>query len=251
LQFGGTPPYVFCADNFENEGDCADTVVCVLDSSTHYAEILSLNPNASIISVVDSLTMFRNFIDGFCNVIAGEQFSIAESVGRGQGYLGKYEYGSKVISKEPLALVTRTDDPAWSDFVNWVVEALLTAEDQRITQRTAHDMGLTNAFGSRFRTMFRDVVGLVGNYGEVFTRNLEPILPRPIADEINAGTTGLIYAFPFGSLDATAQFGPSPTQGGVMQKLVSRGKLVCGVISRPLFAEFDSASNSWSGKASV
>lgn len=171
LQFAGEPLYVECADSFNvTEGDCADTRFCALDGTTHVDEITAKIPDAQIVSVVESEFLYSSFIQGLCNVIAGEQFDIAESLVRDRGYVGDYEYGTKVHSKEPLCFVTRDDDPEWSDFVNWVLQALLAAEDESITQRTAAIIGATDVFdggaNGRFALAFRNAVEQMGNYGE-------------------------------------------------------------------------------------
>ena len=117
---------VECADNLTvSEDPCLGTIICAQDGTTHVDIILSKIPDAQVISVVESEFLYSNFIQGSCNVIAGEQFEIAENLVIDRGYEGDYSYGLKVHSKEPLACVTRDDDPEWSDFVNWVLQALL------------------------------------------------------------------------------------------------------------------------------
>jgi hypothetical protein len=159
--------------------------------------------------------------------------------------LDEYELGAGIHSKEPLCIVTRSDDQQWSDFVNWVMTAMLAAEEVRISQRTASNLGRTNVFGEDFRDMFVNTISDVGNYGEVYQRHLEPILPRPIPDRINSGdTSGLIYSFPFGSL---TPIGAGAFAGGTLDTILIRGHLRCGISRRSIFAEFDQNTQSWSG----
>lgn len=119
-----------------------------------------------------------------------------------------------VLSKEPLAPAISNGDVRWSDTVRWVIFALIEAENLGITSKnltqfansqdpviqrflgTAGDlgkgMGLTNDFAAR-------VVKHVGNYGELYDRNLGPQtklnLPRGLNQLWNQG--GLLYAPPF------------------------------------------------------
>ena len=248
LQFAGKPPFVHCANNFTTAGDCAETKICVLDGTTHQNDISSINSALSIVSTPSSIQLYRNFVDELCNVIAGEQFDIAETIIRAQGYLGDYELGSGIHSKEPLCLVTRDDDQQWSDFVNWIMTALVAAEDVGVSQRTAIALGRTEFFGPDFRDMFINAVKDVGNYGEVYRRHLEPILPRPEPDRINNGETGLIYSFPFGSV---TPIGFGAVRGGTLEKILMRGRLRCGISRRSIFAEFDQITQSWSGTSSI
>jgi hypothetical protein len=100
LQFAGTPPYVGCADNNTlSLSECADTKICALDGTTHVQVILDMMPNATIVAAVNPEFLYTNFISGFCNVIAAEQFDIAEVLVRERGYVGDYEYGLAVHSK--------------------------------------------------------------------------------------------------------------------------------------------------------
>ena len=250
LQFAGKPPYVECANNFTTAGDCALTRICVLDGTTHQGDIISINPGLSVVSAPSSADLYSFFIDERCNVIAGEQFDIAETVVRDQGYLeAEFEVGDGIHSKEPLCLVTRDDDPQWSDFVNWVMIGLLAAEDFGVSQSASANIPRSGVvFGVDFRDMFRNAVKDVGNYGEIYKRHLEAILPRPTPDKINGGSTGLMYAFPFGT--PTSSIGPGAIRGGTLERIINRGKLLCGVSRRPMFAEFDQITRSWSGEFS-
>jgi hypothetical protein len=245
MQFAGLFPFVECADNLTvTTALCQDTKICALDGTTHVDEITRLIPDAQIISVVGSDFLYSNFIQGLCNVIAGEQFDIAEAILRDRGYEGGYAYGLNIHSKEPLCMVSRSDDAQWSDFINWVLEALLAAEDEAISSRTANLIGPTDVFGETFPDVFRNAVKIVGNYGEIYRRNLEALLPRPVPDRINPGDSGLIYAFPFGSLEAV---GEGPIAGGTLDAIMQRGHLRCGISRRVIFAQFNSTSQSWNG----
>ena len=102
LPFAGIPEHVRCADSFDFTGGCADTRICATDGTSHIEEIFAVNPQARIVSSVSVSRLVDNFLDGWCNVIAGEQFDIAESILRGLGYTGDYKYGEKVHSKEQI-----------------------------------------------------------------------------------------------------------------------------------------------------
>jgi len=97
----------------------------------------------------------------------------------------------EVISKEPLGPFVRQGDPRFADIVRWTHNALLTAEELNITtanvdQAVAGDarpeaqrllgkngglgqmLGLDNAWAA-------NIIKKIGNYGEIFERNLAPI----------------------------------------------------------------------------
>lgn len=119
------------------------------------------------------------------------------------------------MSKEPLGPVTINNDSSWFDVVKWVTYALIEAEELGINQgnveqlkATSEDptirrflgaegdlgtgLGLSNDFAA-------NVIKHVGNYGEVYERNLGQSsqfnLPRGQNDLWTNG--GLLYSPPF------------------------------------------------------
>jgi general L-amino acid transport system substrate-binding protein len=118
------------------------------------------------------------------------------------------------MSKEPLGPLTVNNDSAWYDTVKWVTYALIEAEelgltaaniDQAATSEDPNikrfvgaegtlgtDMGLPNDFAAR-------AIKAVGNYGEIYERNLgestEFKLPRGQNELWTNG--GLMYSPPF------------------------------------------------------
>jgi general L-amino acid transport system substrate-binding protein len=119
-----------------------------------------------------------------------------------------------VLSKEPLAPAVSNGDSAWSDTVKWIIYALMDAEElgitsQNVTQLSSttdpairrflgtegslgKDMGLSNDFAAR-------IVKHVGNYSEIYDRNLGPKtnlnLPRGQNNLWTKG--GLLFSPPF------------------------------------------------------
>ncbi|MEM9003009.1 MAG: amino acid ABC transporter substrate-binding protein [Cyanobacteria bacterium P01_F01_bin.86] len=118
------------------------------------------------------------------------------------------------MSKEPLGPVTINDDSAWFDTVKWVTYGLIQAEEFGLTADTIEaatssedpnilrfvgaegtlgsDMGLPNDFMLR-------AIKHVGNYGEIFERNLGKESQFELDRGQNALWTegGLMYAPPF------------------------------------------------------
>jgi general L-amino acid transport system substrate-binding protein len=118
-----------------------------------------------------------------------------------------------VISKEPLGPAVRKGDDAWFDIVRWVHFAMLNAEEYGVTSANVDDqlksnipavnrllgtggnqgqaLGLTNDWAYR-------IVKLVGNYGEVFERDVGQSSPLKLTRGYNAlwSNGGLQYAPP-------------------------------------------------------
>jgi len=118
-----------------------------------------------------------------------------------------------IISKEPHAPVVRHGDDQWFDIIRWTFFALLTAEELGITQANVDSfltspnpearrlLGLTGDHGPLMGLDKRwayNAIKAVGNYGEVFERNLgmgsAVKLPRGLNDLWTRG--GLMYAPP-------------------------------------------------------
>jgi general L-amino acid transport system substrate-binding protein len=119
----------------------------------------------------------------------------------------------EIISKEPLAPVVRHGDDQWFDIVNWTVMALIQAEEFGITSKNIDEMlksndpeiqrflgvtpGLGKALGLDERWAY-NIIKQVGNYGEIFERNVGVNTPLKLERGLNAIWTagGLMYAAP-------------------------------------------------------
>jgi general L-amino acid transport system substrate-binding protein len=119
----------------------------------------------------------------------------------------------EIISKEPLGPSVRHGDDQWFDIVKWTHYAMLTAEELGVTKATVDEamkstnpdikrlLGTEGKFGEAFGLTddwaYR-IVKLVGNYGEVFERNVGQGSPLKIARGLNAlwNKGGLQFAPP-------------------------------------------------------
>jgi general L-amino acid transport system substrate-binding protein len=119
----------------------------------------------------------------------------------------------EVISKEPLAPTVRQGDDQWNDLVRWVVYALFEAEEKGITSKNVDEMlksddpgvkrmlgvtpGMGKALGVDEKWAY-NAIKAVGNYGEIFDRNVGKDSPLKLDRGINALWThgGLMYAMP-------------------------------------------------------
>jgi general L-amino acid transport system substrate-binding protein len=119
----------------------------------------------------------------------------------------------EIISKEPLGPVVRQGDDQWFSIVKWVHFGLLNAEELGVTQENVEDMvnsenpdirrllGQDGTFGQDIgltNDWMVHAIKAVGNYGEIFDRNVGPDTPLKIQRGQNALWTkgGLQYAPP-------------------------------------------------------
>lgn len=124
-----------------------------------------------------------------------------------------HEIMDVTLSKEPLGPAVRHGDDQWYDIVNWVVFATITAEEMGINSgnvdsfMTTEDpnikklLGLEGEFCGKIglaNDCFVQVIKQVGNYGEIYNKNLGPDtvfnLPRGLNSLYTEG--GLLYAPP-------------------------------------------------------
>lgn len=120
------------------------------------------------------------------------------------------------ISKEPLGPVVRRGDEQWTSLVRWTLNSVILAEELGVTRSNARALekdatdprirrfvGSDGDFGARLglsKTWAVDAIAEVGNYGEIFARNLGADsaldLTRGLNAQWNARPSGLIYGLP-------------------------------------------------------
>ncbi len=118
------------------------------------------------------------------------------------------------ISKQPLGPLTRHGDNNWNDIITWVVNCTIQAEELDITSENVDEalgsddpdtlnlLGVEGDLGQAMginNDFCYQVIKQVGNYGEIYNRNLGPNtqfnLPRGFNELWTNG--GLLYSPPF------------------------------------------------------
>ena len=119
----------------------------------------------------------------------------------------------EIISKEPLGPVVRRGDDQWAALVKWTHFAMLNAEELGISTNNVDEkmksdnpevkrfLGIEGKFGEDMgatKDWAYRIIKLVGNYGEVFDRNVGEGSPLKIKRGLNAlwNKGGLQYAPP-------------------------------------------------------
>ncbi len=120
----------------------------------------------------------------------------------------------EIISKEPLAPAVRHGDNQWKDIVTYTVYTLIEAEELGITSKNVDEMlksenpaiqrflGVTAGNGKALgldEKFAYNIVKMVGNYGEIFERNVGVGTQLGIERGLNAlwKNGGLMYSPPF------------------------------------------------------
>ena len=144
------------------------------------------------------------------DVIAGAIYNMENDVrepttGKGFAFSDVYYYHSIIDSEGreevilPLALATRQDvaDVQWTEFVKLITTCIIHAEDVNVTQATAVQMPLLElTFGQSYRQALRHLILSIGNYAEIYERNMESYLPRMQnqRNKLNRGSSPMHYA---------------------------------------------------------
>jgi general L-amino acid transport system substrate-binding protein len=119
----------------------------------------------------------------------------------------------EIISKEPLGPMVRHGDDQWFDIVKWTLFALITTEELGVTAKNVDEkaklenpemkrvLGSDGNFGEQLgltKDWVVRIVKAVGNYGEVFDRNVGAGSPLAINRGLNNlwNKGGLQYAPP-------------------------------------------------------
>lgn len=124
-------------------------------------------------------------------------------------------FPAKALSKEPLGPVYGQNDSKFADVVNWAVYATFLADEKGINQANVDEMATSPLDAEMGRLLghddeedtqsklglerdaFYNVISQVGNYDDIFNRNLVPVgLSREGTPNAGWQDGGLIYAPP-------------------------------------------------------
>ena len=155
----------------------------------------------------------KAFFSGRCDVLTSDASQLAGHRAVSP-HPDEYIILPEIISKEPLAPVVRHGDDQWYDVVNFATMAMIAAEELGITSANVDEMlksedpviqrflGVTPGNGEALgldEKWAYNIIKQVGNYGEVFERNVGVSSKLGIERGLNAQWTkgGLMYAPPF------------------------------------------------------
>lgn len=153
------------------------------------------------------------FFSGRCDVYTTDASGLASTRAAKAANADDYVILPERISKEPLAPAYRQGDDEWGNVVDWTVYALIEAEESGITKANVEDMakgdnpgikrllGSTPGMGKALNLDEKwalNAIKAVGNYGEVFERNVGKKTPLKLDRGQNDLWTrgGLMYAMP-------------------------------------------------------
>jgi len=204
------------ARNIDSALDLNGSKVCVQSETTtqlnlaDYFRANNMKFEAKKFGTVDDV--FKAYDSGQCDTLTAD-VSQLYAMRQKAGKPGDHAILADVISKEPLSPVVRQKDDDWLLLVKWTLFAMINAEELGIDSKNIGDalkskkpdvmrfvgtegeygeeLGLTKDWAAR-------IVRHVGNYGEVYERNVgsgsKLGIPRGLNQLWNAG--GILYAPP-------------------------------------------------------
>ncbi|ORJ58585.1 amino acid ABC transporter substrate-binding protein [Geothermobacter hydrogeniphilus] len=191
--------------------------VCVLPGTTteqNAADFFRSNNMKWKPVVIENTTeLAKTFFAGRCDVLTSDASQLAGT--RAVAPNPKdYVILPEIISKEPLAPAVRHGDDQFRDIVDFSVLAMINAEELGINSKNVDQMlksknpaikrflgvipGNGKALGLDEKWAY-NIIKQVGNYGEVFDRNVGPKTTLGLERGLNALWTngGLMYSPPF------------------------------------------------------
>ena len=226
LTFAGNERFVRCAEEQKRYAECSALSICVEASTSYYAFLKRAFPSDYIRMGSSLEHVTKMLLDGECNVLASADSSIRCVAMEDDEFRERdFTVRTKMLTKEPHAIVTNNDDRAFSDAVNWVVRALMFGEEQGLAKDPSRCRVDAGASSSRAADLpYLNAVFCVGNYREILPSGLH----NPGMNEDNRGT-GMLYALPFGNLDRDT-FSTRMAQSITLARLRKEMSLRCGLV---------------------
>lgn len=213
--YDGQGMMVTNASGIQELTDLEGKSVCVETGTTTELNLADrmreLGVNYNEVKFQDSDATYAAYAEGRCEAVTSDRSQLAAR----RTTLptpDDHQLLDVVMSKEPLGPVTINNDSQWFDTVKWVTYGLIQAEEFGITQATLQDalnsddpairrfLGVEGDLGAQLglsNDFMVYAIEAVGNYGEIYDRNVGDVLG--IDRGINRLWTdgGLMYSPPF------------------------------------------------------
>jgi general L-amino acid transport system substrate-binding protein len=221
--YDGQGMMVRADSEFESLEDMQNTAICVLSGTTTELNLATRFGAGDIeyepVPFEDNETLQQAFEEERCDGWTSDKSQLAGVQSTWPDGPDALRILDETFSKEPLGPAVRQGDPQWFDAVNWAVIATIQAEEFGITSENlaefdntddpeiqrwlgqeSEEEGTVFDPGLGLETDFnRTIVEQVGNYGEIYDRNVGPDSPLGLERDLNAlyADGGLLYAPPY------------------------------------------------------
>lgn len=190
--------------------------ICVLEGTPHARNVREWFRFRSLpyrpVPFKSPSDMIAAFFAGKCDAVTGDISSLSSTI-LASGKAASYEVIREILGVQPLGAFVRADDDEWFNVVRWTFNSLLDAESSDITRANVdHKRRSGTEDEKRLLGVPPDdgpLLGLdpswaynaikqVGNYSEIFDRNLGAQSPWNFSRGVNAlwDRGGVMYALP-------------------------------------------------------
>ena len=202
----------------ESIEDLAGATICVQSGTTTELNLtdrmreLGIEYTPNVFADIDPT--YAAYEEGACDAVTSDR---SQLVSRRTAFADPDAHVilDDVLSKEPLGPVVPLGDDQWFNVVKWTVFATIEAEELGITSDNVQEMadtsenpvvrrllGVEGELGALLgleNDWVINVISAVGNYGEIYDRNLGPETAFGLERGLNALWTegGLLYAPPY------------------------------------------------------
>jgi len=200
------------ASQLKNQTVCVQSGTTTEKNLTDFSRAQKLNIKPVVFEKLEAAT--GAYFSGRCVAYTTDASGLASTRNKEAKNPAEHVILPELISKEPLGPMVRRGDEDFTALVKWTVYGLLEAEEYGVTQANVDQLktsstdpvvqrmlGQTEDTGKLLgldKEWLARAVKAVGNYGEIFERNVGPksplALPRGSNNQWNKG--GLMYAYP-------------------------------------------------------
>jgi general L-amino acid transport system substrate-binding protein len=214
--FGGTQIMAHSELGIADATGLEGGTVCVEAGTTierivaNYLQTIGVNAN--MVSYEKSSELQAAYLANRCDAFAGWGPNLAVLRATEIGNPDAHVILSDTLSSEPIAAAMRQGDDGFVDVINWAIASLLIAEEEGISKanveemaatppnpRVARLLGVDPGMGSRLglrETWAKEMIAAVGNFGEIYDRNLGKDSPYKLERGLNNlwSHGGVLYA---------------------------------------------------------
>lgn len=222
LQF--SLPYFFGGTQFMAHGDLGITEAKDLEGGTICVEagttierisanyLSTIGVDHTMVSYESAAELRAAYVANRCDAFAGWGPNLAVLRATEIDNPDAHVILSDQLSSEPISAAMRQGDEEFVDVVNWMLAAMLIAEEEGVTMANVEEMatnppnpkvarllGAEPGMGERLGlrdTWAREMIAAVGNFGEVYDRNLGANSPYKLDRGLNNlwSHGGVLYA---------------------------------------------------------
>lgn len=217
--YDGQGIMVRSADGFDSLSDLEGGTICVQKGTTtelNLADVMAVEGVTYTPATFDDVNAtYGAYGEGRCDAVTSDKSQLSSVAKGALPDPDNHVIMDVTLSKEPLGPVVRHGDDQWFDIVKWTIYATIAGEDYGVDASNVDDqkatavnpeikrllgvegdlglkLGLTNDFAY-------NVIKQVGNYSEIYDRNLgestATFIPRGLNSLYTDG--GLLYSPPF------------------------------------------------------